>query len=178
MSKYQIGDTVWHASMKHSLKAVTCPDCFGRRALRVILGDDSEVVIDCQGCSLGYNPPRGHINVDVYEAEPDTLLIDRVELQQVNGEVVALYSGEGRYHAKESDLFTTEVEARERAKALAIEHSETAAQNLKRKEKDTHTWAWNVTYHRRCIKQATRDLAYHTSKLEVALVKRKEPEVI
>ena len=45
---HNLGDTVWRATVKRSQVHVACPDCFGRRALRVILGDDSEVVIDAQ----------------------------------------------------------------------------------------------------------------------------------
>ena len=39
---------------------------------------------------------------------------------------------------------------------------------------DTHTWAWNVTYHRGCIKRAESDLAYHAAKLAVAKENKEE----
>jgi len=42
------------------------------------------------------------------------------------------------------------------------------------KEKDTRTWAWNASYHRRQIKDAKRQLEYHTAKLNVASLKAKE----
>ena len=39
---------------------------------------------------------------------------------------------------------------------------------MKRKEKDTKTWAWNVHYHRKEIREAQKRIEYHTSKLNVA----------
>ena len=171
---HNLGDTVWRATVKRSQVHVACPDCFGRRALRVILGDDSEVVIDCSTCAAGYDPPRGYVTQDVHAPQSHVCVISKVETELVNGEVVTLYSGDGFYRLTENDLFRTGDEADARAQTLSAEQDAEAVARMKRKEKDGQTWAWHVTYHRRCMKQAQRDLTYHTSKLEVALLKRKD----
>ena len=41
------------------------------------------------------------------------------------------------------------------------------------KEKPARSWAWHVTYHRREIKRAERDLEYHTRALGIAKEKAK-----
>jgi hypothetical protein len=171
--KPKIGDLIWRAALAHSVEYDPCPDCCGRRALRVILGDDSEVVIDCSTCAQGYNPPRGIVARDVYTANPVQVLIAKVETELLDGEEVSLYSGDGFYHAAESDLCMTEADAEKRAAELIVERDKETAAKMNRKEKDTRTWAWHVTYHRRCIKQAEKDLAYHRAKLETSLLKSK-----
>ena len=172
--KYKIGDTVWHATLEHGIEHVTCPDCCGRRTLVVTLGDDSTVSIECSTCARGYEPPRGFIERDTHTIAPTTLLITKVETKIVNAEEVTLYSGPGRYRANESDLCPTIEEASVKAAALLVERDKEAAERMKRKEKDGRTWSWHVTYHRRCIKQAEKDLAYHRAKLAVSLPHVKE----
>jgi hypothetical protein len=170
---FQLGDWAYRATLQHSQVEVTCPDCFGRRALVVILGDDSRVTIDCSTCAAGYEPPRGFIRNDATSADAEYVQITKIEMETNNGVPVTLYSGVGFYRIAEDDLYTDVDKAQARAETLALERQQEQSERAKRKEKDTRTWAWHVTYHRRCVKQAEKDLAYHTSKLAVALLKRK-----
>ena len=39
------------------------------------------------------------------------------------------------------------------------------------KEQQHRSWAWNATYHRKCLKEALRQVEYHTAKLNVAETK-------
>jgi hypothetical protein len=166
--------------MRHGETHVTCPDCFGKKFLTVTLGDGvgSIVTIDCGTCSVGYDPPSGIIRLPTYTAELTTVRIDSVITKLVNEQEICLYSGDSMYETPESDLFLIEEiqAATERADALAKEHTEEEAKRMLRKEKDTRTWAWNICYHRRQIKEAERQLAYHRAKLEAAAVHRKEKE--
>jgi hypothetical protein len=74
----------------------------------------------------------------------------------------------------EKDLFETEAEAMVAAEAMAAEYDEEERKKILTREKDGKSWAWNATYHRRCIKQAEKDLDYHTRKLKVANLKAKK----
>ena len=170
----KLGDRVYRATLQHSQAVVTCPDCFGRRALRVILGDDSEVSIECSTCALRYEPPRGYVHEDRVQAVVESVQISKVEMETSNGESVTFYGGAGFYRTLETDLFTNIETAAVRAETLQLEHEQEQRARMERKEKSTRDWAWHVTYHRRCVKQAERDLSYHTAKLSVALQKRKD----
>jgi hypothetical protein len=164
----KIGDTAWHAEHNSIEKQRTCPDCFGKKKLTVILGDDSRVEIDCTGCVRGYDPPRGYVTYHEYSPAVHPVVIDRVE-ESSDG---ITYGFNGCYRTKE--LFLARDVAEARAKTLAEEYNEGELKRFQKKEKDSHTWAWHVTYHRRCIKQAEKDLEYHSAKLGIAQKKAKE----
>jgi hypothetical protein len=76
------------------------------------------------------------------------------------------------YYAQQ--VFDSEQEALEYAKALRDAHEADERRRILAKEKDTRSWAWNATYHRKRIKEAEKQIAYHRSKLEVAALKSKE----
>ena len=67
--KFQIGEVVWRAHAGQVQKWVICPDFFGKRVLRVMLGDGTEHVIDCAGCQAGSDPPRGRVTTLEFSAE-------------------------------------------------------------------------------------------------------------
>jgi hypothetical protein len=77
-------------------------------------------------------------------------------------------------HVKEVDVFTDEASAKLRADQMAEEHDREERDRIFKKEKDSRSWAWNASYHRKEIKEARRRLEYHTSKLAVASLKSKE----
>lgn len=166
---FQIGDKVWYASVEHQEKWVPCTDCLGHKYLRVTFGDGTEVSIDCALCALGFEPPRGVIKLYSYDALVREIIIGGMEIQK--GKSIEYkfdcYSG-GCYRADEDRVFATKEEADAAAKILATKMTQDEIDRINRKEKETRTWAWNASYHRRCIKDAKRDVEYHTAKLEVA----------
>lgn len=169
MSTIKINDTVYFASFEMRKKYIECPDCFGTKHLRVILANGEEHNIECSGCAAGYEPPCGRVVRYEYEA--------RVEEKVVTG--MEIRDGVTRYYSDNSileqqDTFTTKAEAQQRAEQKAKEWQDEMNRRISMKEKDTRTWAWNVHYHRSCIRRAEKDLAYHKEKLNSALPKLKE----
>jgi hypothetical protein len=172
-----LGQTKWIAkAAQHSKVSQPCPDCFGKKYLIVTLGDDSQVIIDCATCAAGYEPPKGYLLIDQYEPDAELITVQEMEMELIDGKHVVLYSGNGFYRVPEAELFDCKLDALERARVKAEELAAEVQARFQRKEKDTRTWAWNVTYHRRCIKQAQRDLEYHTKKLAVSLPHKKDKE--
>ncbi len=151
---------------------MTCPDCGGTGRLRVTFHDETQVSIDCQNCSAGFDPPTGRVRV--YDRKP------RAELSTITG--VEINGSETRwrtdksYLVEESDLFDNEADCTVAATAMAEQRDREDRDKVNRKEKDTRSWAWNASYHRRCLKEAQRQIEYHTAKLAVAAIKAKEPQ--
>ncbi len=170
-AKYQIGDQVWWACFETERDYVTCPDCGGTGQITCLLFDATQVSVDCAGCTNGYLGPQGRLKV--YARKPTARLrtITRMEIDAGKIE----YGVTDGYRVVEEDLFQNESDALERAaeKAAAAEAEE--RDRIARKEKDTRSWSWNVHYHRRAIRDAEKQIAYHTSKLNVAKLKAKEP---
>lgn len=168
-AKFSIGDTVWRAHADRTEKWVTCPDCFGTKTLRVVLGDGTEHTMDCAGCAAGYNPPRG--GVQSYDFTPRATNDVITEIRLGPGGVEYTFGG---WIFKESDVFPTYEEAMARAAELIIEREAEEKAAFLRKTNPNRSWAWHVHYHRDNIRQAERNLAFHTEKLNVARAKAKE----
>lgn len=171
--KYKMGDTVWFASANSSQKSEPCPDCFGKRYLTVIKGDGEQVTIDCAGCASGYDPPKGFVTYWKWAVDVELVTIDRVEITP-KGVTYGFSGFRGRYSADEERLFNTKEEATAKAQLISEEHNAEEIAKIHRKEKHNHTWSWNACYHRRCIKDAEKQLAYHTEKLNVAKEKARD----
>jgi len=168
--KYKIGDVVWWARFETTETSIECPDCAGDSFIRCIMGDGTEVTVDCGNCHVGYEEfSRGRVRTcdRVPFAATTTIIGMDVKLNSVE------YRIPQSYIVCEDDLWDTEEAALDRAKVKAVEAGEEELARIKRKEKDTRSWAWNATYHRRCIRNAERDIEYHSKKLDVAGEKAK-----
>jgi hypothetical protein len=171
---FKIGDTVWFARAGQHETQITCPDCAGTRRIRLILANDEQVSIDCGGCSRGYEGPCGTITEYKFKAEVESFVVGGME---VKTEGVRYYTdtSSGAYYVHEDkDCFVNKEDAVERCKQLIKEAVDRERDRLLKKERDTRSWAWNASYHRRCIKDAQKQLDYHTAKLNVAQAKAKE----
>ena len=59
---FKIGDKVFQANYGRHERWIVCPDCLGTKHVKVILGDGTEVQIECGGCDPGgYEPSLGRI---------------------------------------------------------------------------------------------------------------------
>ncbi len=168
--KYEIGQEVWRASFDSADAYVVCPDCGGTARVRVMLPDDTIVSIECEGCRHGYSGSDGRIHV--YDRRPVARLVNILGLEMRDGKTE--WQTSDSYRVGEEDLFDTEVEAMTRARAIAADHDREERDRVNRKEKPLKSWAWHAHYHRSCIKEAERQIAYHTARLNVAKVKAKE----
>lgn len=175
--RYKVGDTVWVGDFS-PLAAVhmTCPDCGGTGRLRVTFHDETQVSINCANCARGYEPPTGYIIVHRNEARARQAVVSGFEAR--SGEPVRWhYDGSrcGSYRTVDDDaVFDTEADAMAWAQKKSSEYEQEQRDRIAKKEKDSRSWAWNASYHRRCIKEAQRQVEYHTSKLNVAAIKAKE----
>lgn len=168
--KFNIGDKVWFAHTVTQAVLTVCPDCAGNKQLKVILGDGSEVAIDCACCDRGWVGSRGTIEYSQHAEVAKESVVTGISLQ--SGKV--LYTGEGFWEHNEEDVFGTESEAIERAKTMVAERTAEEVRRSLHKEKDGKTWAFHVTYHRRAAEHARKDLDHHTAKLTYAKSKAKE----
>lgn len=168
--KFQIGDSVWAATWDATEAWVECPDCCGHGRLRVIMGDGTEVSIDCQNCELGYQGPQGRKLYYARAARAELCVIKGVRIEGDHVE----YQSSRSYTELEVNLFDNEADALARAQMIASEEETKERNRIFQKEKDTRSWAWNATYHRRAIRDAKKAIDYHTRKLAVASLKAKE----
>lgn len=183
MSKFNIGDTIWRARAGPEQTWIECPDCRGKKQLRVILGDDSEVAISCTCCQYGWEGSRGSISTYVYRASVESAVVCGMEQRPRDGVMEVTYmvnmspEGSAWQNINEQDAFATQEDARRRADVLVAEHAEAQRLEIIRKTKGHKSWAWNATYHRRELKRAQEQIEYHTKKLTISVENSREEKV-
>lgn len=175
--RFEIGHKIWIGDFS-PLSPIfeTCPDCGGTGRLRVTFHDETQVSIECRNCAVGYDPPTGQILVYRNKAEARQATVTGLE---VNGAKTQWHvdSCAGSYRIVDNeDAFESESDALVWAQEHAAAYELEQIAKISKQEKDTRTWAWNASYHRRCIKSAEKDIVYHAAKLAVAAVKAKTKE--
>jgi ribosomal protein S27E len=168
--RFEIGQEVWRASWDSTTAYVTCPDCGGTGRLRVTFHDETQVSIGCQNCAPGYDPPTGRVRVYERHARAFRSVVTGLEMEGTR----IRWRTNDSYIVEDEDLFEDEAAALARATEKAAEADREERQRVLTKEKDTRTWAWNASYHRKQIKEAQRQIEYHTAKLNVAAIKAKQ----
>ncbi len=174
---FRIGDQAWVATTQREELRLVCEDCAGERFLTVVPANGKPVTIDCTGCSVGYEGPRGYVITHTFQASVREVTITKVAEQVDHVGPTVEYGSVGGYVHRSEDVFKTKDAALARAAFLADQHTRETRKQLRAKEKPTHSWAWNATYHRQQIRDAEKSLAYHRGKLDVARVHAKETEV-
>jgi hypothetical protein len=170
-TKFNIGDAVWRPTFDNEQEWIECPDCGGTGRLRVTFHDDTTVSIECANCARGYEPPTGKVSRYVRHPEAHQGMISGIEINSEGVEYRFRQGEHSSWMCKEEDLSDTHEEAMVKAQAMAEEAAAEENRRIFRKEKDTRTWAWNASYHRKCIKEAQRNFEYHTRKLDAANLK-------
>lgn len=176
MKRFEIGDTVFNASYEWAEKFVTCPDCLGSKHVKVVLGDGTEITIECGGCDPGgYNGSTGTIRQYDYQTRINQHTVTGVRLSSDGVEYDLDHYGAGVYYTGTSkNTFATKEEALAAGEAQKAEHEAEENKRFMAKTKDGKSWAWNATYHRRCIKDLERQIEYHRSKVQICAAKAKQ----
>ena len=176
--RFNIGEVVYHASYDTSARSVECPHCLGTGRARIIFADETEVSIGCGNCALGYDLPSGKVTIWDAHAAVRARIISGFEQDhektQWKLEDVKGYC----WTANDEDIFSTREAAEARATVLAAEATKWNEAKVYKKEKDTRSWAWNASYHRKEIERAKEQIEYHEKKLRVACLKAKEQKAI
>ena len=131
--KFDVGDSVFWASMQHKEVSETCPDCSGEGRLIVIMGDKTQHSIDCTQCSKAYESPSGKIYYYQYVPEIKNVHITGIDINENKVEYRI-----GRYIVKEENLFLIKKEAEIRAYELCKKHNNSTfhLQNAKELDKN------------------------------------------
>lgn len=166
--QFNIGDTAFLARSGQDQIWITCPECLGSGRLRVILGDDSQVSIACVCCERGYEGSPGKIQTWAFRETVEEITITGVESELRNGDIFLTYKFHGCYTTDSTNLFATREDALPRAAQLTAEREAEEKRRLGYKEKQTKSWAWNVSYWRGIIRRAKKDIASAEARIAVA----------
>ena len=124
MTNLQINDTAWHASCGTKEVKITCPICFGKLKVILILGDDEWVETPCDFCGKGYSDPLGYINEYQWIAEPRTIVISGVSREETREGCKVTYQTYDNYNIDSDEIFATKEEAMIRCNEKIAERGE------------------------------------------------------
>lgn len=177
--KFAIGDVVWTGEWKPYEIQETCPDCGGTLRLTVTLFDDTIYQIPCEACKRGWEGPYGVVHRTGYRASVRELVVQGMELGCWDSnrgiwEYKLGLEGSCYLNTPEHEIFLDEQAAMNFALSKGRQLEINEAARVFMKDKPAHTWAWHVTYHRRQIKEAQRQLEYSTRALGIAREKAKD----
>lgn len=163
---FEIGQTVWHARTKNVERWATCPDCCGDRYITIIMGDGKQYSIDCENCKRGGYEEYSVGSVKYYDHVTDVKksTIVRVEKKSEGYE----YGLDDFYCVDDNTIFENKEDAEKRVIELIAQRDDESYAKSQQKHDHRKTWAWNASYHRRCLKRAQTDIEYHIKKLTVA----------
>ena len=176
--KFKLGDVVFMASYERHETSIVCPDCLGSAKVRVILGDGTELKIECGGCDPGgYQPSTGRIRQYDYATKITKRVITGINLTdkdveyRLDGEAGHCYIG---YQNSDYRVFATEEDAKKEGEALRVKHESEENKTLLAKTKNHRTWSWNMHYHRQQITRLEREIEFHREKVEICKSHGKE----
>jgi hypothetical protein len=146
---FEFGQTVWIArAHPYAEKRVPCPICFGKRSVVLILGNGEHQPVECQGCGLGFEGPRGYVRQNGPSSEVCRATVTGLKRTGSGWEVSC-----GDWGVVEREVFGTEAEAEARRVVLHREAEKQADRNFesqfKRKKKDH---GWTVRHHNERLK--------------------------
>lgn len=164
MTEFNVGDTIWWATCGTNQVEKPCPICFGKCVVTLILGNDEHVQTPCDFCGKGFEGARGYINEYEWSSAVKSVQITAKQVNERNGlrEVEYRYDN---YILRPDITFRTKEEAEIRVLELIAKHEEEDRIRLEcQKEHGKKSYTWNVGYHKRCAKEARRQLEYHEKK--------------
>jgi hypothetical protein len=174
MPKFKVGDQVWWAKCRWESIRIPCPTCFGKLKVKLILGNDDEVILPCHGCAPGYESPRGYIEEYHYLSEPELICISGMDIE-IHGDKETVRYNSSQCSYDEEDLFSEQTEALDKSKdkkRKLDEEQRTKAEYIKKKvHKD---FSWNAHYHMGEAKRLRKTAEYHDKMAVVCKSKSKK----
>ena len=174
---YTIGDSIIYIEHSYETAREVCDQCFGKKFLTVILGNDEQVTIECQNCleNRGYGDrvATGYTNLREGLWVARESVVDGMEKNWGSAADDFPIRYEVHGHRPEKDaIFETLAEAKTEAilrnvKAEAFRDGTNESKN-DRQNMNAHTWAFQASHYRRQIKNALHSIEYAKNRIEVA----------
>jgi hypothetical protein len=161
MEKFKVGDTVWLASYSSKEVIKPCPSCFGKKEVKLTLGNGDEVMLPCAGCAPGFDPPTGYSIEYEYSTAPRLIVIDKVTTE-VNGSTETVTSGSDCYVLDAEKVFSNQEDARVFGEGLRLQAEREQLTRAEWIKKDKHrSFSWNAHYHLNQVKRLEKEIERH-----------------
>jgi ribosomal protein S27E len=167
---FEIGQNYWAPRHHAELVTLPCPACKGTRIVAIVYGDE-HVSVDCEACGKGFEGPQGTITEYDFTPKAERFVIASVD---------SLYNGRWsvRSETGQTSNFDELCETEEAALAIsAVKCAEQHESNMRSRMHGRSRAAnatWSVSYHKKCIVDLERQLAWHTARINAGKVKKEK----
>lgn len=162
---FPIGATVWIANCGIREVTHSCPVCFGKRVVRLELGNGELISTPCEYCGKGYEGPTGIEKQCEWVAKVEAHTITGVRTEQSGETTKASYTFGSQYIADDCDVFATREEAEARCVVRVAENAESERRRRESMKEYAHkNFAWHVGYHRKEAANHKRQAEYHEAR--------------
>ncbi|MDD5375761.1 hypothetical protein [Acidithiobacillus sp.] len=171
----KVGDIFWSAHYGMSEVTKTCPVCYGKRCVTLILGNDDKIELPCDYCRRGYEEPRGTKTEYEFTSGAEQETVDEVRIEETSKGRKVEYLTFDHHVVREDEAYATKEEAEERCKQLIAErmHDEaTRAEHIKANQ--AKSYSWNAGYHMREAKREEESAARHRARAKLCKERTKE----
>ena len=159
---FAIGQEWWAPIGTAEKVVIPCPVCLGQLAVVVILGDGERIGVPCEACGKGFDGPRG--TIEEWEHRPTVRRFVIAHVKSMWDDRWTLESEDGQSRAFD-ELRATEAEALAVATQQAADQLKRNMQTRQRHRRNVTNATWSVRYHRDCIKDLERQIAWHQSRI-------------
>lgn len=155
---FTVGTTYYKPINQPENVRIPCPVCNGNKCVTIILGTGEHLDVPCEACGIGFHVSRGFI--EEYQYTPRTVPFTLASIEGYAYDEWTLKSelGEQSYG---SSLFEHEADALAAAHKQADEQQANNARAYSQTKSSAKKMTWSVRYHRSCIKDLERKIAYH-----------------
>ncbi len=170
------GDAFWSASYGMIHVAKTCPVCYGKLCVTLILGNGDRIELPCDYCGRGWEGPKGVVYE--YEMTPEVKIevVQEVRVEErIDGKKIEYVTYD--HHVVSEDMAYAIKEDAEKECALLIiqrEHEETTRAEYIKKNL-AKSYSWNAGYHLREAKREEESAVRHRAKAKLCKEKENPP---
>jgi len=160
---FEIGHTYFLPHHNPTQVSVPCPVCYGNKKVIVILGNGEHVYVECEGCGIGFEGPRGYVME--YRYDP---FVSEFTVKEIH----SMYSGEWTLKsttgqtANWTQLYTDYNAAMAEAEKTMKECIDrNMRDSIGRTKHQREQKCWTIAYHEKCIKDWEKKIEWHRSKV-------------
>ena len=153
---------VWWTGYGERETWIECPECCGTKKVTMTLGNGEQYALDCQACSLGYDPPQGVIKKRERGHKPTPYTPRRVVEVSSKRTTYSEASPEATCFnvVSSDDLYASKEECQaacaEKDRGFYTEEEQRIRNLLVKARREM---AWSVHYWRRKVSELRADLA-------------------
>ncbi len=160
---FEIGKTYWLPRWHPEKIQVPCPVCYGNRVLAVTLGNGESVEVECDGCGLGFEGPRGFVHEYSYEAK--VLPFTVKEINSMHGGTWWLQSVEGDTAQWDTLCDTQALGMAKSLEVLQTQLDENTRRSTALSKQALKKVGWTVRYHEDIIRDLEKKIGWHRAKV-------------